>query len=150
MTTTQSTPTVCIVGKDERHANSFSQRISTFASGHELNEAELLRSPNRVVHDVATHVTAWLVVANPSMWSPQLIQLASDCRNSNAGFRCLVLVDMESSSEALRSIWPDQTIFLSDRSLSTTIIDKLRSETHANRIANHRRRQIERLSRRSV
>ena len=150
MTITNTTPTVWIAGTDARQVQSFQQRIEPFARGHELDVHELLRSPLRVVHDVASHATAWLVVMHRDRCTAELHHLAAQCRQSNLGFRCMVLVPEGVDLEVERGFWPDESIFLPESALSTTIIDRLRSETHANRIANHRRRQIERLRHRSA
>lgn len=150
MTITNTTPTVWIAGTDARQVQSFQQRIDPFAHGHELDVHELMRSPLRVVHDVASHATAWLVVMHRDRCTPELHALAANCREANPGFRCMVLVPADIDLDAERRCWPDESIFLSERALSTTIIDRLRSETHAGRIANHRRRQIERLRHRTA
>ena len=150
MTVSNTTPTVWIAGQDPRHVKSFQERIASFSSGHALDESDLVRSPMRVIHDVASHATAWLVVTHPDRWSPAMSALSAQCREANPGFRCLVLMPSEGLGDAERAMWPEDTIFLPLNSLSTTIIDRLRSETHAGRIANHRRRQIERLRQRSA
>ena len=126
------------------------QRIAHFAQGHELDESEWSRFPERVLHDIGTHATAWLVVTSESRWTPELIQLANQCREINAGFRCLVLVPFQSWEMEADSVWPKDTLYLDSNSLSTTVIDRLRSETHAARIATQRRRHIERLQKRSA
>ena len=82
--------------------------------------------------------------------TPELHALAAQCRQANPGFRCMVLVSTDTDLDLERASWPDESIFLLESALSTTIIDRLRSETHAGRIANHRRRQIERLRHRSA
>ncbi len=148
--TTHTTPTVWIAGKEQRAVDSYLQRIAPFADSHELSEGELERSPSRILHNVASRATAWFLVTAADRWTRELTDLAAQCREANSGFRCLVVADWEALSEEQRGIWPADTLFLPTTSLSTTIIDRLRSETHANRIASHRRRQIERLQQRSA
>lgn len=150
MTITNTTPTVWIAGVDARQVQSFQERIAPFATGHDLDALDLQRSPLRVVHDVASHATAWLVVMHRDRCTPELLALAAQCREANSGFRCMVLVPSDVDFDAERAIWPEESIFLPESALSTTIIDRLRSETHAGRIANHRRRQIERLRHRTA
>lgn len=150
MTTLQTTPSVWIAGKESKHVQSMIQRIAHFAQGHELDELELSRFRERVLHDIGTHATAWLVVTSGSRWSADLIQLAHECREVNSGFRCLVLVPLKTWNPDSSSVWPQDTLYIDADSLSTTVIDRLRSETHANRIATQRRRHIERLQKRSA
>lgn len=150
MTITNTTPTVWIASADDRQVQSFQQRIEAFATGHELDAMDMLRSPLRIVHDVASHATAWFVVMHRNRCTPELHALATQCRQANPGFRCMVLVSKDTDLNLERASWPDESIFLLESALSTTIIDRLRSETHAGRIANHRRRQIERLRHRSA
>ena len=148
--TTHTTPSVWIAGKEQRSVESYLQRIAPFADSHELSEGELERSPSRILHNVASRATAWFLVTACERWSQELTDLAAQCREANSGFRCLVVADWEALSDEQRGVWPADTLFLPTNSLSTTIIDRLRSETHANRIATHRRRQIERLQQRSA
>ena len=147
--TTHTTPTIWIAGQDQRHVNSYVERVAPFADAHELTPADAERFPGRVVHNVASRATAWLVVTDRQRWSPALSELAARCREVNAGFRCLVVADAAADA-TVRGIWPEDTVYLPPTALSTTVIDRLRSETHANRIASHRRRQIERLQRKSA
>lgn len=148
--TTHTTPTVWVAGKEQRLVDSYLQRIAPFADSHELSEGELERSPSRILHNVASRATAWFLVTAPGRWSADLRALAFQCREANAGFRCMVVADWEGLSEEERAFWPEDTVFVPTTALSTTIIDRLRSETHVNRIASHRRRQIERLQKRTV
>ena len=148
--TTHTTPTIWIAGKEQRFVDSYLQRIAPFAESHELSESELERSASRILHNVASRSTAWFLVTAPERWTYELISLARKCREFNSGFQCLVVADWESLSDGERMAWPEGTIFVPTHALSTTIIDRLRAETHANRIATHRRRQIERLQRRSA
>ena len=148
--TTHTTPAIWIAGKEQRLVDSYLQRIAPFAESHELSEVELERSPSRILHNVASRSTAWFLVTAPERWTDELTALARKCRELNSGFRCLVVADWESFSDVERTVWPEGTIFVPAHALSTTVIDRLRAETHANRIATHRRRQIERLQRRSA
>lgn len=148
--TTHTTPTIWIAGKEQRFVDSYLQRIAPFAESHELSESELERSASRILHNVASRSTAWFLVTAPERWTYELTSLARKCREFNSGFQCLVVADWESLSDSERMAWPEGTIFVPTHALSTTIIDRLRAETHANRIATHRRRQIERLQRRSA
>jgi len=148
MTTLHTTPSIWIAGKESKQVQSLIHRIAHFAQGHELDESELSCFRERVLHDVGTHATAWLVVTNESRWTPELVQLADQCREINSGFRCLVLAPLKAWNGESKKVWPEDTLYIDSDSLSTTVIDRLRSETHANRIASLRRRHIEGLQKR--
>ena len=148
--TSQTTPSVWVAGREQRHVDSYVQRIAHFADSQELSIGEMERAPGRILHDVTSRATAWFLVTAPDRWTPELLELAAQCRAANPGFRCLVLVDLAQITDAERAQWPAETLYISRESLSTSVIDRLRSETHAHRIASHRRRQIERLHRRTA
>lgn len=141
MTTTSHTPTVWLAGAAPQVAKSLLDRLSNFAVGHDASEL-LTAGPGRMLTDIGQHATAWLVVFQRDQPEDSWAEWAQACRAVNENFRCLVVGDVD------RTVWPEDSIFLPANCLSTIMIDRLRVESRALRIASNRQRHIARLMRR--
>jgi hypothetical protein len=137
MTILNSTPTVWLALQNTTAAMALLRRIGDFAVGHELGVITTNRS--RMLHDVAQHRSGWLVTNLEGTSADELAKVAADCRAANPYFRCLVIGGGAGVN------WPKDTLFVTAGTLSTTVLDRLRSETHALRLTSARERQLQRL-----
>ena len=137
MTILNTTPTVWLALQNTTAAMALLRRIGDFAIGHELGVISTNRS--RMLHDVAQHKSGWLVTNLQGASAEELAKIATDCREANPYFRCLV-IGGESGVN-----WPKDTVFVSAGTLSTSVLDRLRSETHVLRLTSSRERQLQRL-----
>ena len=138
MTTPFTTPTVWLAHPGNHASRSLLERIAPFAEGHDLQELNG-SGPSRLLHDVGQHATAWMVVYHNDDQVAVWQDLARQCREINDCFRCLVIGAPGTEG------WPEDSLFLPAAALSTTIIDRLRVESHALRMTSTRRRHIARL-----
>ncbi|MEY5042918.1 MAG: hypothetical protein RJA19_145 [Bacteroidota bacterium] len=141
MTTTSHTPTVWLAGAAPQATKSLLDRLSSFAVGHDANEL-LASGPGPMLSDIGQHATAWLVVFQRDQTDACWADWAQRCRAVNENFRCLVIGAEEGK------VWPEDSIFLPSNCLSTIVLDRLRVESHALRMASNRQRHIARLMRR--
>ncbi len=84
----------------------------------------------------------WLLVDVASSNDERLISAAQSAKDQNEFFRCAVI------GSKLPEAWPIGTLHMDSNSLSTSILDRLRNESHALRIANSRLRHMRRLQNR--
>lgn len=141
MTSTSPTPTVWLAGAAPQATKSMLERLTSFAVGHDANEL-LTAGPGRMLTDVRQHTTAWLVIFQRDQTEACWADWGQLCREVNENFRCLVV-----GAEDER-VWPADTLFLPSNCLSTMVLDRLRVESHALRMASNRQRHIARLMRR--
>ena len=134
MTTVHTTPSIWVSMKSINAAKSLSERIGSFADANVLSDPRLENS--RVLHAVGQHASAWLVVDAGQSNVPDLLALAAQCSEANDCFRCLVVGAREEQS------WPEKSIYLPAEALSSTILDRLRLESHALRITSRRHRNL--------
>lgn len=140
MTTIHTTPSVWVAMQSSGASQALVERINTFAESHEVQDIEVEAS--RILHDVGQHASAWLVVDGAAEGLEALSDLAWKCTQANDCFRCLIIGSQQPES------WPEGTIFLPPHALSTTILDRLRLESHALRIRSRRNRTIQQMRQR--
>ena len=137
MTPFQSTPSIWVAFRNQDEADSLVTRMESFAQGKKLQSAP--EDVLKFIEDVHRTPLIWLLVDQASSDSRTLISAAEQAQHLNEFFRCVVV-----GSENLEA-WPNGTIHLHANSLSTAILDRLRNESHALRIANSRLRHMRRL-----
>ena len=137
MTAYHTTPSVWFAARSAAAAHALIERTSPFCDAHEL--LNFSTEGPRVLHDVGTHAVAMLVVDAEAGRLADLCDLAWKCGEINPWFRCVVLGDGGECD------WPKPTIFLPASTLSSVLIDRVRLETHALRIAANRQRHVLRL-----
>lgn len=121
-------------------SSALSERIQSFAEAHSLTDVKT--ESGRVRHAIGQHASAWLVVDSNSDLAADLKTFANACADVNDCFRCLVIGD------SLEEGWPNETIHLPAHALTTTILDRLRLETHALRIQSRRNRTLNQMRQR--
>lgn len=134
MTTIHTTPSVWVSLRSYSAGKALTERIQSFADGHTLTDPK--QESGRVMHAVGQHASAWLVVDAGASNAGELQALASRCVDMNECFRCLVIGAEDVSS------WPEQSIHLPAHALSSSILDRLRLESHALRIQSRRTRTV--------
>jgi hypothetical protein len=137
MTAYHSTPTVWFAARSAAASAALMERSAPFCDAREL--LHLGSDSSRVLHDVGTHAVALLVVEVDAGRHAELCDLAWRCSEVNPWFRCLVVGDGGECD------WPKSTIYLPSATLSSVIIDRIRLEAHALRIAASRNRHVDRL-----
>jgi len=140
MTTIHTTPVIWIAMRTASASLALSERIQSFAEAHSLTDVKT--ESGRVRHAIGQHASAWLVVDSNSDLAADLKDFANSCSGLNDCFRCLVIGDSADAG------WPDETIHLPAHALTTTILDRLRLETHALRIQSRRNRTLNQLRQR--
>jgi hypothetical protein len=134
MTTIHTTPTVWVALRSFNASKALTERIQSFADAYALTD--LRQDSSRVMHAVGQHASAWLVVEADTPNVVEMQQLAARCVDANHCFRCLV-IGTESPED-----WPEKSIHLPAHALSSSILDRLRLESHALRIQSHRSRTV--------
>lgn len=126
----------------KRASEALAQRVQDFAKGQEIENLDTQSS--QILHDIGQHASAWLVLDCQCPQRDELRNLATQCALANPYFRCLVIgADADDA-------WPAWGIHLPAHALSTTILDRLRLESHALRIQSRRRRTLEQLRQRPL
>jgi hypothetical protein len=138
MTPHHSTPSVWVVYSNQNEAENLIARISDFSEGHLWNNSE----SDAFLQSIDTHRSSWLLVDSESSTDKTLHTLAQATSQEHEFFRCLVIGAQSPES------WPENTIHLDRNSLSTSIIDRLRNESHVLRMASSRIRHMRRLQNR--
>ncbi len=138
MTPHHSTPTVWVFYNNRNEAENLINRISDFSEGHFWDAEESVT----FLQDIDAHRSSWMLVDKKHADDSKLQALAFNTSEQYEFFRCLVI-----GSEAPDK-WPETTIHLHKNSLSTSIIDRLRNESHVLRIASSRVRHMRRLQNR--
>lgn len=134
MTTIHTTPSVWVSLRTYNAAKALTERIQSFADGHTLTDPK--QESGRVMHAVGQHASAWLVVDAGASNAHELRELAYRCAHVNDCFRCLVIGAEDTSN------WPEQSIHMPAHALSSSILDRLRLESHALRIQSRRSRTV--------
>lgn len=134
MTTIHTTPSVWVALRSYNAGKALTERIQTFADGHTLSDPK--QESGRVMHAVGTHASAWLVIDAGAAMAEELQDLAFRCVEMNDCFRCLVI-----GAENAQN-WPAKTVHLPAHALSSSILDRLRLESHALRIQSRRSRTV--------
>lgn len=134
MTTIHTTPSVWVALHSANASQALTERIQSFAESHALTDPQ--QDSGRVMHSVGQHASAWLVVEAESGHAQALQDLAQRCVNVNDCFRCLV-IGAENPEE-----WPEKSIHMPAHALSSSILDRLRLESHALRIQSRRSRTV--------
>jgi len=140
MTPFQSTPSIWVAFRNQEVANTLVERMEPFAHGKKLQDAtvDLLK----FMGEVSRFHLIWLLVDHDSSSDEALITMAKKAHEQNEFFRCAVV------GAETPNIWPAGTIHMDSNSLSTAILDRLRNESQALRIANSRIRHMRRLQNR--
>lgn len=138
MTPHHSTPSVWVVFSNQNEAENLIARISDFSEGHLWDNSE----SDAFLQSIDTHRSSWLLVDSKNSSDKTLLNLAKATSQKHEFFRCLV-VSAQSPER-----WPENTIHLDQNSLSTSIIDRLRNESHVLRMASSRIRHMRRLQNR--
>ena len=140
MTPFQSTPSIWVAFRNQDVANTLVERMQPFAHGKKLQDATV--DVLKFMGEVSRVHLIWLVVDHDSSSDHDLISLARKAKEQNEFFRCAVV------GAKTPDFWPTGTIHMDSNSLSTAILDRLRNESHALRIANSRLRHMRRLQNR--
>lgn len=140
MTPFQSTPVIWLAIESNSVFQNFAERIANFSSVEKLDAGEDIRA--RFHYSLRTHQSSWLLVHSDNTDQVAIQELAQEATTNFEFFRCMVIGASDKSS------WPEKTIHLPKDSLSTTIIDRIRNESHVLRIFNSRLRHIRRLQQR--
>lgn len=138
MTPHHSTPSVWVVYSNRNEAENLISRISDFSEGHFWDASE----SETFLKNVDCHRSSWLLVDSKSSEDQNLQAIAMKTSEENESFRCLVIGAIAPSN------WPTNAIHLAANTLSTSIIDRLRNESHVLRIASSRIRHVRRLQNR--
>lgn len=140
MTPFRSTPSIWIAFSNQQTSAALCQRISEFASAHEFSNVE--HDASQFLEEITEHSSAWLLLDAASSANENLANLAKQAASQSEFFRCAIV------GENNVEMWPDSTLYLDPNSLSTSIIDRLRNESHVLRIVNNRQRRLNRLKNR--
>ena len=140
MTPFNSTPVIWIAFSNTAEAKSLAERIDHFEDATVLDVEAI--DPAALMKDVGQHQTGWLLVDEVCFNDEGLQELARNAGLKHEFFRCMVIGTQSGQK------WPDETIYLESDTLSTTIIDRLRNESHVLRIASSRMRHVRRLQNR--
>lgn len=140
MTPFNSTPVVWIAFVNRGEAESLAERISSFADARVLDTIDL--NDAAFLHEIGMHQSAWLVLDESQGSNEALQALCRQASETHEFFRCMC-VGLESQEG-----WPAGSVFLSPNTLSTTVIDRLRNESHVLRIMSSRIRHMRRLQNR--
>ena len=138
MTPHHSTPTVWVFYSNRNEAENLISRISDFSAGHFWDAEESVT----FLQDIDAHRSSWMLVDKKHADDSKLQALAFNATERYEFFRCLVI-----GAEAPGK-WPETAIHLDKNTLSTSIIDRLRNESHVLRIASSRVRHMRRLQNR--
>lgn len=140
MTPFQSTPSIWIAFHNQEEAESLASRMESFAQGKKLqNNTEDIR---KFILDNHKSALTWLLVDSTLSDDSSLLAAAAEASKQNEFFRCAVVGTTQPET------WPSGTIHMDLNSLSTAILDRLRNESHALRIASSRLRHMRRLQNR--
>ena len=140
MTPFQTTPSVWIAFDNQDEAESLASRMESFAHGKKL-QTSTEGIQNFLSENLKSSLT-WLLVDATLSDNSSLVVAAAQASRQNEFFRCAVIGTTHPET------WPIGTIHLSLNSLSTAILDRLRNESHAMRIASSRLRHMRRLQNR--
>jgi len=140
MTPFQTTPSIWIAFQNQEEANSLVSRMESFAHGKKLQSTS--EEIEGFLLDNQKTALVWLLVDAASCNDDRLISAAHGAKDQNEFFRCAVI------GSNLPESWPNGTLHMDSNSLSTSILDRLRNESHALRIANSRLRHMRRLQNR--
>jgi hypothetical protein len=114
--------------------------MESFAQGKKLqNNTEDIR---KFILDNHKSALTWLLVDSTLSNDSSLLAAAAEASKQNEFFRCAVVGTTQPET------WPSGTIHMDLNSLSTAILDRLRNESHALRIASSRLRHMRRLQNR--
>ena len=138
MTPHHSTPTVWAFYSNRNEAENLINRISDFCEGQVWDADESVT----FLQDIDAHRSSWMLVDKKHADDSKLQALAFNATERYEFFRCLVI-----GAEAPEK-WPETAIHLDKNTLSTSIIDRLRNESHVLRIASSRLRHMRRLQNR--
>jgi hypothetical protein len=138
MTPHHSTPSVWVVYNNRNEAENLIDRISDFSEGHLWDSSAV----NDFLLNIDKHRSSWLVVDAKHAKDTKLMALAKKASTDYEFFRCLVI------GSADHSEWPENSIHIEKNALSTSIIDRLRNESHVLRMASSRLRHMRRLQNR--
>ena len=138
MTPHHSTPTVWAFYSNRNEAENLINRISDFCEGHFWDADESVT----FLQDLDAHRSSWMLVDKKHADDSKIQALAFRATEQYEFFRCLII-----GSETPDK-WPETAIHLDKNTLSTSIIDRLRNESHVLRIASSRVRHMRRLQNR--
>jgi hypothetical protein len=137
MTPFNSTPVVWIAFESASESESLAERIASFADARVLEPSE--REPSAFLNTLGRHQTGWLLVDESVADNVEFQALGRSAAESHEFFRCMIIGTSQVDK------WPENSIFLAENALSTTIIDRLRNETHVLRMMSSRMRHVRRL-----
>jgi hypothetical protein len=137
MTPFNSTPVVWIAFESASESESLAERIASFADARVLEASE--RDSSAFLHTLGKHQTGWLLVDESVARNAKFQALGRSAAESHEFFRCMIIGKSQVDK------WPENSIFLAENALSTTIIDRLRNETHVLRMISSRMRHVRRL-----
>ena len=137
MTPYNSTPLIWVAFGSPDESESFAERIRDFSDAHALAEKDL--SASQFIHANAKHQSTWLIVNEEMQDNVNINALAKIAAEAHEYFRCIVVGEIHAAT------WPANTIVMSQNSLSTAVIDRLRNESHVLRISISRNRHMRRL-----
>lgn len=140
MTPFNSTPVVWIAFDSATESESLAKRIESFADARVLEVSE--RNVSAFLHTLGKHQTGWLLVDEACAANAEFQSLGQNAANNHEFFRCMVIGKSHDEK------WPENSVFLAEEALSTTIIDRLRNETHVLRMMSSRMRHVRRLQNR--
>jgi len=140
MTPFNSTPVVWIAFDSASESESLAKRIESFAEARVLEVSE--RNVSAFLSTLGKHQTGWLLVDESMAADGAFQSLGRSATDSHEFFRCMVIGKLHDDK------WPESSIFLAEDALSTTIIDRLRNETHVLRMMSSRMRHVRRLQNR--
>ena len=138
MTPHHSTPSIWVVYNNRNEAENLIDLISDFSEGHFWDSSAV----NDFLLNIDKHRSSWLVVDSKSSEDSDLQAAAQKASSTYEFFRCLVIGSYKPSE------WPDNSIHIEKNTLSTSIIDRLRNESHVLRMASSRVRHMRRLQNR--
>tara|TARA_B100000497_G_C7467120_1_gene288104 strand:+ start:190 stop:606 length:417 start_codon:yes stop_codon:yes gene_type:complete len=138
MTPHHSTPSIWVVYNNRNEAANLIDRISDFSEGHFWDSSAV----NDFLLNIDKHRSSWLVVDSKSSEDSDLQAAAHKASSTYEFFRCLVIGSNKHSE------WPENSIHIEKNTLSTSIIDRLRNESHVLRMASSRVRHMRRLQNR--
>jgi hypothetical protein len=138
MTPHHSTPSVWVVYNNRNEAENLINRTSDFSEGHLWDSSAV----TDFLQNIDKHRSSWMLVDSKNATDGSLQAVATKASNEYEFFRCLVI------GAANISEWPDTAIHMDKNKLSTSIIDRLRNESHVLRMASSRLRHMRRLQNR--
>jgi hypothetical protein len=138
MTPHHSTPSVWVVYNNRNEAENLIDRISDFSEGHLWDSSAV----NEFLLNIDKHRSSWLVVDAKNAEDSKLKAVAEKASTKYEFFRCLIIGSNNHSA------WPETSIHIEKNTLSTSIIDRLRNESHVLRMASSRLRHMRRLQNR--